>query len=442
VNLIRGINTSLPSAVGNEIKYIENATLHAFKENIQIKQQIEERKPLLINITLRYLLRGFGLENIDTTEILHSFDIIFRFAQNKVIVIKACESSEITVQTRIRNSMIAELKLAELVKEILPKEFSYYIVKVEWDEIALIINSDIADDKLNRIITEVVLTYKRLLANESEMFINIGIGSVYQEFTGISKSYEEAIIALQYCIYSGLNSVCEYNEIRSYSQKYYYPLDMESRLMNSIRSGDILNTKTILNRLFEENFKKRKLSLDMTKCLYFDIMSTVIKLINELSESDSEVSSIVNNQLNVLVSCKTADDLYRVTENLVSAVCLRIENNKKSHNAKLKMIICEYIEANYSNSDLSISMIADRFGISPNYLSFYFREQTAENISDYISRRRIDEAKRLLRDEKISISDVSEKVGYLSVSVFVRAFKRIEGVTPGKYRNSQLKLPE
>ena len=52
----------------------------------------------------------------------------------------------------------------------------------------------------------------------------------------------------------------------------------------------------------------------------------------------------------------------------------------------------EFIHQNYADENLSQQMIADQFGKSANYLSFFFREQTGEKMSSYISNLRIQKA--------------------------------------------------
>ncbi|MNP84600.1 HTH-type transcriptional activator RhaR [compost metagenome] len=67
-------------------------------------------------------------------------------------------------------------------------------------------------------------------------------------------------------------------------------------------------------------------------------------------------------------------------------------------------------------------------------MSKLFKEQTGETLPDYINKVRLEQAKVLLRDDKLSISDAAVRVGYLNSNALIRSFKKYEGVTPGKYK--------
>ncbi|MGI6689452.1 MAG: helix-turn-helix transcriptional regulator [Christensenellales bacterium] len=103
-----------------------------------------------------------------------------------------------------------------------------------------------------------------------------------------------------------------------------------------------------------------------------------------------------------------------------------------------KQRIIAIVENNYSDPSLSVGAIADMLGKSPDYVSRTFKQTTLIGLLDYIHHTRIYKAVRLLnQNPDLTITNVAERVGYLSVDSFIRAFKRILGETPGKYRDRQ-----
>jgi YesN/AraC family two-component response regulator len=82
-------------------------------------------------------------------------------------------------------------------------------------------------------------------------------------------------------------------------------------------------------------------------------------------------------------------------------------------------------------------MVGDKFGLTPSYLSKQFKAQTGEALLDFISRTRLEEAKRLLSLQVLSVTDIAKKVGYSDMNTFNRIFKKFEGITPGKYKDIQ-----
>lgn len=92
-----------------------------------------------------------------------------------------------------------------------------------------------------------------------------------------------------------------------------------------------------------------------------------------------------------------------------------------------------YIEENY-REDLKLESLAAEFSFNYFYLSAYFNKQMKEGFSDYLNRIRVKKACQLLREEKLSIAQVSDAVGYSEHSYFCRVFKKITGETPSSWR--------
>ncbi|MCX7654971.1 MAG: AraC family transcriptional regulator [Treponemataceae bacterium] len=77
------------------------------------------------------------------------------------------------------------------------------------------------------------------------------------------------------------------------------------------------------------------------------------------------------------------------------------------------------------------------FHLSESYLSSFFKEQCGENISWYILRQRMTEARRLLLETRESVDGIALRCGYVNKASFRRAFRRMFGLSPSEYRSSQ-----
>ncbi|AZN43000.1 helix-turn-helix domain-containing protein [Paenibacillus albus] len=93
-----------------------------------------------------------------------------------------------------------------------------------------------------------------------------------------------------------------------------------------------------------------------------------------------------------------------------------------------------YIGHHFSNSELSLEYLADKFGISAKYISQLFKEEFGENFLDYLSQLRISEAKKRLLEQANSIQEVGEHVGYVNAATFRRVFRKVEGISPVDFR--------
>ena len=98
--------------------------------------------------------------------------------------------------------------------------------------------------------------------------------------------------------------------------------------------------------------------------------------------------------------------------------------------------VINIMEESYCDPDFSIYVLADKFHISVAYMSYLFKKEFDQNFSDYLWSLRLKKAKELLTQTKLSIDEVSIKVGYITPSGFRRKFKRDVGVSPTQYREA------
>ena len=95
----------------------------------------------------------------------------------------------------------------------------------------------------------------------------------------------------------------------------------------------------------------------------------------------------------------------------------------------------EYIEAHFEE-DLSIQALATVAGLSSQHFAVLFRESTGFTPHQYVNHRRIAYAQQLLGDKTVSLIDVSLQCGFSSQSQFITTFRKLTGLTPGRFRSA------
>ena len=91
--------------------------------------------------------------------------------------------------------------------------------------------------------------------------------------------------------------------------------------------------------------------------------------------------------------------------------------------------------------DVSLSVLAEEFHLSAQYISQLFKSEIGVNFLAYLTNIRMEQAKKLLLSSSLSIAEVSEQSGYADYRVFTKVFKKNEGITPSQYRRDFLELP-
>lgn len=97
--------------------------------------------------------------------------------------------------------------------------------------------------------------------------------------------------------------------------------------------------------------------------------------------------------------------------------------------------VVDYLQANPENRE-SLEELAGRFYISRSWLSRIFREVTGLSVVEYTNIVRVRKAGKLLVSGDYSITEISEILGFESITYFERVFRRYTGCTPLKYRKT------
>ena len=138
-------------------------------------------------------------------------------------------------------------------------------------------------------------------------------------------------------------------------------------------------------------------------------------MIDEMTEAEENFIDSAVNMMTLCASYLYANEIIRANPNILAEQ------------------IREYVRDNL-DTDLTLNSICNRFYISRTKLYQLSKKFFGIGISDYIRKERVNEAKRLLRSNTLSISEVAAKVGILDDNYFIRIFKASEGITPLQYR--------
>ena len=81
-------------------------------------------------------------------------------------------------------------------------------------------------------------------------------------------------------------------------------------------------------------------------------------------------------------------------------------------------------------------MLADSFHMNPVYINRVFKKNTGVSIHAFLVNYRITAAMEILRSGSMSVKEIASMVGFSDLPHFTKTFKRITGITPGRYRDS------
>lgn len=85
--------------------------------------------------------------------------------------------------------------------------------------------------------------------------------------------------------------------------------------------------------------------------------------------------------------------------------------------------------------EVTLSKTADHIHVSVSHLSRIFLKETGRHFSEYVTAKKIERAKQLLRDSNLKVYEIAEELGYANPHYFGKLFKEVTGYTPVEYRN-------
>ena len=129
-------------------------------------------------------------------------------------------------------------------------------------------------------------------------------------------------------------------------------------------------------------------------------------------------------------------EVVSVIYQLMANVC----QNQKSRTTRKKFsCIRNGIDLLEQDSDLSIAEIAEQCGVSECYFRRLFQEYSGESPMNFRQRYRIEKAKQLLlSDEHYTVGEIAEMLGFSDIYHFSKTFKKLCGISPNKFIQTEL----
>lgn len=97
----------------------------------------------------------------------------------------------------------------------------------------------------------------------------------------------------------------------------------------------------------------------------------------------------------------------------------------------------QYIKTHY-HADLSLEKVASIVYLNPVYFSQLFKQKTGTGFKEYVIQLRLEQAKLLLHNPKLKLTEVAERIGYQDMRHFSQLFRKKYGMSPSEYRQTSL----
>lgn len=410
----------------NEYDLLQYGVGNIIAKNKDLQEDLRRQKPILRSALFYRLLYG-GFDSISEIEdALRRDDFEINGDSFMTVIMRINISPE-----NDKNGLSTDINVIKAIsKNEIPSLIgsNVYVGDIDLDKIVILIwfEKNKSDDYKSAIENMASTVYFTML-NKYGIRVSFFAGGLYNNLFEISRSFSDARHALNSKFYHSGSMIHYYQFSEKSRNCFYYPLDIEIKLINLLKSGEYDNAIALLKQCYYENSVNRNLSNLMIKNLMYELIATITKVCSQFSNDGCRE---LDSDLGRLDSCDTLDELFDAVCGISKTICDHVNDAKQKCNNKLMIKIVDYVDKNFQNAQLSLSSTAEKFDISEQYLSIIFKDKTGKNFSTYIEHKRIDQASYLLRSTDLPVEDIASMTGYNSSNAFRKAFKRINAVNP------------
>ncbi|SDD96376.1 Response regulator containing CheY-like receiver domain and AraC-type DNA-binding domain [Paenibacillus sp. UNCCL117] len=210
---------------------------------------------------------------------------------------------------------------------------------------------------------------------------------------------------------------------RSGQEQRLYPSELEQKLRFSVRAGDRdaarADAKAVVGAIAASSAHA-----DFLLRSFYRLTESLEDLFRELEQPVSPP---------LLAGLPRSGLIERMHEWLEECIA-RVEPKRQGQQNDIIAKVITHMEEYYADGSLSLQRLADLVYVHPNYLTQTFRKLTGFSCMQYLARLRMEQAKKLLNESDLKISEIAEKVGYDNHLYFSSYFKKWIGKSPSVYK--------
>jgi AraC-like DNA-binding protein len=421
-------------AVRNEYDFLQGNISAILKTNKNLQNELIRQLPVIRDAFLKRLLAGEFLSREEIVAAQSQADL--RVSDQGCVGILQINGYPELGSVEILN----ELNAARfLIKQALANlDGAPHVTDSGPDKLIVIFGHDQAatEDSVCASFEQWLAELSSLVFEEYKITFTAALGKPFSSLMEVSRSYDQANQVAEFAVYTNRKGIVRYGDMPSDSTSYYYPLEYELRLINTIRAGDKEEAWKIVRSIMDENANQRVLSTDLKRHFIGELQGTFIKLLDQNIFKENEQSGRIREMVADLQLAETAAEIGSRLESLIAALCSVVIRRKNDLHMETVEQIKKFIDENYADPDLTLYRIAEQVGQPEKYISQLFKDRTGVNLSSYLEKVRLDRAVEFLRRNECTVDEIASQVGYNSSHSFRRAFKRVMGVSPSAYRGS------
>lgn len=206
----------------------------------------------------------------------------------------------------------------------------------------------------------------------------------------------------------------------------------EKDLLAKVRSGTVSEVKALLNELIGYVLFSQGGKLESVRVRAIELTTLLSRVAIDGGAKTDSIYTLNSQFLSRLYRESSMENLLMLMQDVLESFMSAMFNQKDKGNLHIRKAL-RFMADHYSEH-LELAQVAEYVDLSPSYLSSLFHQIVGVSFREQLCRIRVNESKSLLLSGEYSLADIAFAVGFPDQSYYCKVFKRIVGITPGKYR--------
>lgn len=279
------------------------------------------------------------------------------------------------------------------------------------------------------------------LENVLQYQVTIAVGTIANTYRGLARSYHDAAVTLEYKFVFGRHCILFYDEIKKYfsQEAHYIPID-GYYLKEQILKHDFDSVRSYIYEVFRK-FNQRDAIANqfVLKNGAMEILIVAFQCVESFMLFDQQRFYVLKESaLEKIANADTLKQTLDIIEKFIQEIINEMNNRINMKYSKIVNDCVNCIINRYSEFDLSLQYLAEKYHVNAAYLGRQFKKETGSSFNDYLTIVRIEKAKDLLRTTNYKGVELCEKVGFCNYNYFYTVFKKMTGMKPMDVRKNKL----
>lgn len=317
----------------------------------------------------------------------------------------------------------------KLLKERFPQRIAYGVYELDPKRYFIIFKSD-DTEHICKMLHDVLF----FTENEYGVRLATAVGDACSSLEEAEGSFNEIIKILDLRFVVGnkmLYTIGDFDGLKN--DICYYPIKTEQELVSHVIHGNADSVRAILNRVLRENLDTNRLGHEGRNQLIFALANTVNRILQQTGKTLQDFFGTDIVLYIEMKMCENNEELKTKIYELFDSLIQQIRSQQKYVDNLVADKMFSYIHEKF-DVDISLEDMAKALNMSAGYVCVLFKDVCGVNFKTYLNEYRIKKAKEILDSGQVDIQSLAKMVGYNSSGTFIRVFKKVVGVSPGKYR--------